>query len=433
MTITQTETQMFEDAVDGWVLEAIACGIDAFNQLIASLPGVYPSVAVGSLRRLASAKRISTELLTSLLKPAEQTLEPRTYLSYTISLPVPHPLDYDWRFSEGAANHLLNQCAKLTCSGDTIVLLGTPSLLRLGIEKSYPRPLVLLEASRATTNSFASSVPKTQVIQCDVIKDPLPNLTVAAIVLDPPWYPEYIQSFLWAACQLCKIGGHILISMPPIGTRPGMEWEWANTLDWGQQIGLTLVKVESAALSYITPPFELNGLRAEGLHAVSRKWRRGDLAMFCRSHQTQVSRPTVLPQEDSWIEEVLLGVRVRVRQPDLFGFADPSLISVVPGDVLQSVSRRDPRRQLADVWTSGNRIFACQGRGVLWQILEAMAVGQSPNEAVAVALKRPLSFVEAELLSYATHQIINIISTEQKENLLFEEERNNTELFLATG
>lgn len=111
----------------------------------------------------------------------------------------------------------------------------------------------------------------------------------------------------------------------------------------------------------------------------------------------------------------------------------PSLISVVPGDVLQSVSRRDPRRQLADVWTLGNRIFACQGRGVLWQILEAMAIGRSPNEAVALALKRPLSFVAAELVSYATHQIINIISTEQKENLLFEEERNNTKLFLATG
>ncbi|OKH32380.1 hypothetical protein NIES2119_26465 [[Phormidium ambiguum] IAM M-71] len=433
MTINQTETQMFEDAVDGWVLEAIAYGVHTFDQLIASLPGVYPSVALNSLQRLASTKIISTELLAELLKPAKQKLELPTYSYHQISLPVPHPLDYDWRFSDVAVKHLLNQCAKLTRSSDTIVLLGTPSLLRMGIEQSYPRQLVLLEASRTTTDSFASSVPKTQVIRCNAIEDPLPNLTAAAVVLDPPWYPEHIQSFLWTACQLCKIGGHILISMPPIGTRPGMKREWANTLEWAQQIGLTLVKLEAAALSYITPPFELNGLRAEGLHAVSREWRRGDLAVFCRSHQTQVPRPTLLPQEDSWIEEVLLGVRVRVRQPDLSGFADPSLISVVPGDVLQSVSRRDPRRQLADVWTSGNRIFACQGRGVLRQILRAMAVGRSPYEAVALALKRPLNQKEAELVSHATHQLVNIVSTEQKENLLFEEQRNNTKLSLAAG
>lgn len=433
MTITQTETQMFEDAVDGWVLEVLAREVHTFDQLIASLPGVYPSVALNSLQRLASTQRISTEVLVDMVKPAKQKLQQPTHSYHQVSLPVPHPLDYDWRFSDAAARHLLNECAKLTRFNDTLVLLGTPSLLRMGIEQSYPRQLILLEASPTTTDSLASSVPETQVLRCDVIKDSLPNLRAAAVVLDPPWYPEHIQSFLWAACQLCKIGGHILISMPPIGTRPGMEREWANTSDWAQQIGLTLVKLEPAALSYVTPPFEINGLRAEGLHAVSREWRRGDLAVFSRSQQTQVPRPAVLPQEDSWIEEVLLGVRVRVRQPDLSGFADPSLISLVPGDVLQSVSRRDPRRQLADVWTSGNRIFACQGRGVLWQMLRAMVVGRSPYEAVALALKRPLNLDETELVSHAANQIINIVSTEQKENLLFGEQRNNTKLSLAAG
>lgn len=433
MIITHTETQIFEDAVDGWVLDAIACEVRTFNQLLASLPGVYPSVALHSLQRLASTQRISTELLADILKPTKQKLEPLTDSYHQISLPVPHPLDYDWRFSDAAVQHLLNQCAKLSGSNETVALIGTPSLLRMGIEQSYPRQLILLEASRATTDSLASSVPQAQVLRCDAIEDPLPKLNAATVVLDPPWYPEHIQSFLWAACQLCKIGGHILISMPPVGTRPGIEREWTNTLDWAQQMGLALVKRAPVALSYVTPPFELNGLKAEGVHGVSREWRRGDLAVFCRTHQTQVPRPTVLPQKDSWIEEVLLGVRVRVRQPDSSGFADPSLISVVPGNVLQSVSRRAPHRQLADVWTSGNRIFACQGRNILWYILQAVAVGRSPYDSVAVALKRPLSQQEAELVSHAAHQIANIVSIEQKENVLFEKQRNNTKLFLAAG
>ncbi|BAZ03101.1 hypothetical protein NIES37_71140 (plasmid) [Tolypothrix tenuis PCC 7101] len=433
MTITKTEIQIFEDAVDSWVLEAIACGVRSFDQLVVSLPGVYPSVALKSVQRLVYAKKISSEILANVLKPAKQKLQLPNYSYHQIPLPIPHPLDYDWRFSDASARRLLNECAKVTNLDDTIVLLGTPSLLRMGIEESYSRRLVLLEANHTVTHSLAQVVPQTQVIQCDVMREQLPSLTAAAVVLDPPWYPEHIQSFLWTASQLCQIGGHILLSMPPIGTRPGIQEEWVQILDWTQQIGLTLVKLEQSALSYVTPPFELNVLRAEGLNVVSREWRRGNLAVFLRSHQAEIPRPTISSLDDGWTEEVLLGVRIRVRQPNILEFTDPSLISIIPGDVLQSVSRRDSRRQLADVWTSGNRIFACQGRGVLLQILRAMEIGRSPYEAVAVSVQRPLNLNETELISHAANQIVNIVSTEQKEILLFGEQRNNTQLSLAAG
>jgi hypothetical protein len=433
MTIIKTETQIFEDSVDSWVLEAIARGVSTFDQLIAALPSVYPSVVLSSLQRLTSTQKIGAKVLANFTKQARRNLNLPNCSYHQIALPVPHPLDYDWRFSDVAVQYLLNKCAELTRPGETIALLGTPSLLRMGIEQSYPRQLILLEVSRAIIDSLTIAIPKTQIFQCDIIQESLPNLLAAAIVLDPPWYLEHIQSFLWAACQLCQIGGYILISMPPVGTRPGIEREWGDTLEWAEKIGLTLVKLEPAALSYVTSPFELNVLKAEGLHAVSSEWRRGNLAVFLRSHQTEIPRPTVLSQEDGWIEQLLLSVRVRVRQPNLSGFADPSLISVVPKDVLQSVSRRDSRRQLADVWTSGNRIFACQGRGVLLQILQALAVRRSPYEAVAFTLKRPLNLYETELVSQAANQIINIVSIEQKENLLFGEHWNNTELSKAAG
>jgi hypothetical protein len=221
----------------------------------------------------------------------------------------------------------------------------------------------LLDANPAVTNCFLEGTLEAQPFRCDVTNDLLPALKAALVILDPPWYEEHMHAFLWAASHLCIVGGHLLVSMPQIGTRPGITQEWVRIMDWAQQLGLFLMQVEPGALPYITPPFERNALQAAGLYAITEEWRRGDLAVFLHAHQTNVSRPRAT-HEDGWAEEVLLGMRIRIRPQHEEGFQDPSLISSVRGDVLPSVSRRDQRRRFADVWTSGNRIFACQGRNV---------------------------------------------------------------------
>ncbi len=50
-------------------------------------------------------------------------------------------------------------------------------------------------------------------------------------------------------------------------------------------------------------------------------------------------------------------MRVFIRGCDDMLPDEVNLISLVKGDILPTVSRRDPRRRQADVWTSGNRIF----------------------------------------------------------------------------
>jgi len=276
-------------------------------------------------------------------------------------------------------------------------------------------------------NCFAEAAPEARVLQCDVTNDPLPDLMAALVLADPPWYEEHIHSFLWTASQLCALGGHLLVSMPQAGTRPGIAEEWADTLDWAERVGLSLIRLEQGALSYVTPPFERNALRAEGLYSIPEEWRRGDLAVFLRSNQAIVSRP-LLARGDEWAEEVLLGMRVRIRLQNEEGFQDPSLISLVPGDVLPSVSRRDQRRRFTDVWTSGNRIFACKSRNMLRLIIQAVAAGRSADEAVAAYLKRPLGAEESRVVLHAAHKIARVASLEQEENLLCGEGSGNAEL-----
>jgi dihydroorotase-like cyclic amidohydrolase len=91
------------------------------------------------------------------------------------------------------------------------------------------------------------------------------------------------------------------------------------------------------------------------------------------------------------------------------------LRSIVPGDILPSVSRRDPRRANADVWTSGNRIFACGGTSTLVTIIDALAARQMPEVAVEVQEGRTLAAGEAALVATAAQQVQDVVKWESAE------------------
>lgn len=98
-SITDIEIQEFEKSVDSWILRTLATNITTFEQLITSLPGVYPSTVLNSIQRLVSDKKISRQVMDDILKAANQKEEKTISSTHQIFLPVPHPLDYDWRFS----------------------------------------------------------------------------------------------------------------------------------------------------------------------------------------------------------------------------------------------------------------------------------------------------------------------------------------------
>ncbi len=433
MTITEIESQAFEQFVERWVLHAIASGVGTFNQLVKALPSVDPIIIAHTLRRLSSNSTMPQDIWEKLNTSASQTSTRIPYSHYQIGLPLPHPLDFDWRFTDGSVEYLLKSCETLTNLNDTIVLLGAPSLFRGGLALSWQRRMILLEANKTMTNYLTSLTSRSQVMRSDLLNGDVPRLSGAAVVMDPPWYFEHIQSFLWAACQICQLGGHIFVSLPPVGTRPGINQEWKETLVWAKRLGLKLVHREDLSLSYLTPVFERNAFRVAGLPAIEHDWRRGDLAIFQRVSSTQVSRPGVAQQQATWSEVSLLGVRIRVRPWTSSEFENPKLVPILPGNVLTSVSRRDSRRQLADVWTSGNRVFICQGRGILWHVLQAISTGDQPHAVVEAFLKRSLDPNEGVLIAEVTNQILSLISLEQKENLLFNDYWNDTNLTLAAS
>jgi hypothetical protein len=403
--------------VDLWVRAAVVSGVATFDDLLARLPGVYPSMAIETVRRLALAEPGLLPILTRILQPAGNHRNHDQEL-HEIDLPTPHPLDYDWRFADQTVNQLLAQCEDVTTVGETVALLGVPTVLRAAHENSCERQMVLLDAC-GTTVDLLAPVTGGRALKCDLLIDPLPQIAASAVISDPPWYIEEMRAFLWAAARVCRVGGHVLMSVPPVGTRPTIESERRELFAWSEELGLKLLRLESSSLIYQSPLFEANAFKVEGIPRVSHNWRRGDLAWFSLETKVDVPRPTHSSSIHCWVEECVDGIRWRIRREENCAFDDPRLISIVPGDVLPSVSRRDARRMHVDVWTSGNRVFRTAAKQTLQLILCALRYGRDPKSFVESKSGRRLTGKEVSLIRIAVEQIKEIAEIERNENLSF--------------
>src|SRR5206468_2064131 len=146
------------------------------------------------------------------------------------------------------------------------------------------------------------------------------------VMADPPWYEEETRAFLWAAASVCELGGLVFLSTPPLGVRPGMADERRRVLEWATTLGLFLDETESLALSYETPAFEANALKASGFDEIPADWRRGDLLSFRKITRTVVPKPELHSSLDNW-DEFRLGVgSVWIRGGRVAWFEDPRLV-----------------------------------------------------------------------------------------------------------
>src|SRR5687768_12148534 len=99
---------MFEAMVEGFVRDAIRdWHPDCFDELVIRLPGVYPTDALSAVDRLAQREELDPVIVARLRRrsPIAQTSS-----APTNQLPVPHPLDFDWRFTGSAVERLTREC-----------------------------------------------------------------------------------------------------------------------------------------------------------------------------------------------------------------------------------------------------------------------------------------------------------------------------------
>ena len=400
--MTKSTTVTFEERVDKWV-RAVVSDVASFDELVTRLPGVYPPAVARSLNRVLRDGTISRSdhaRATSRAPTAGGRRRPRV----PQILPAPHPLDYDWRYGNDAIDRLLELAIAKSNPGDTIALLGTPSLYVAAHHRSPDRRFVLIDANATTVDRLRGLGRPRSVISRDLFVDGVPDLGATVVVADPPWYEDHISAFLWAAASCSSPGSTVLVSLPAKGTRPGVRSERKAFRESAAVQSLTVARMVEGHLPYVSPPFEINALRVAGWEHLPNDWRRGDLAVL-RSAGRPGSRPERAKREHGWDERSLGSVRIRIRRGSRDHGVDTMLRALVDGDVLDDVSRRHPLRDRPNVWTTGNRVYLCSSPHSLLTVLDAVLTGSDPSSEVASTIGRELTRAEEANITKTVSQL----------------------------
>lgn len=411
-----SDQSAFDTVVDGWVSGNLREPL-TWDALLYALPSVYPAAVWESAQRLS---------LTSKIRFPEQPSRATDGLSFAVELwrreklLTPHPLDSSWWFGDGALEKLFRYLRAPIGTTGTVLLLGTPTLFHYAKERRLGRTTVLLdrECSEAAEGSF-------HAVRCDLMTELPVNAKFDVVVADPPWYPSEMRAFLKTAARKAKKGTKIMVSVPALGTRPGIQREWSELLMWAQGAGLRFVDYEERALPYISPLFERNALRAAGVESCPQDWRRGDLAIFEYDGAPTETASLALVSQDQWKEVRFGSVRICIRPQLYAGWNDPRLRQVVAGDILPSVSRRDKRIASVAAWTSGNRVFSCEGTFALWKIAEALKAHACPASRLASEIGEKLSRRQEREVEEAAERLNETVAIEEQEIADWRNEKND--------
>lgn len=384
-SVVRSDAQ-FTRLVAASVVAAIRNGTRSFGDLLLELPSIYPTDVLSAVDRVRGLSGVDVDILDGIR--AEASTHPEGAAGSYSLLPLPHPLDYEWRFSGRTCRELLVAASDMTRGGETILLYGTPGLAYAAISRPVRnRRVVFVGSDNAVTRRIEGLNGAAGSPIAVVVGEGIQRACASAVFVDPPWYPDYMNPMFQNAAEACRSDAVVLVGLPPLGIRPGVAGERDAFDEFTEKQGFDRVGLEESAVGYETPFFEQNALAAAGVH-VPVVWRRGDLALYRRRRGGEKSRASGPPRE-CWVEVEIEGMRIRIRADAETPGARQGLQSLVQGDVLPSVSRRDRRRTRANIWTSGNRIYrsgnpmavleaayACRDGGVgvrarsLWRNLE---------------------------------------------------------------
>lgn len=332
----------FEFFVQSEVSRGVAQATD-FRALLAALPGIGPIETMHALQRMRDDPAAAALVFSATHHEPPQRLPQGNHL------PLPHPLDLEWRFSEASVQKLLERVIQAAPDDDAVLLLGVPTVAAAALNTDARRRFHVIGESNVVCRALIEA----SAGDSRFVHGASSGELVRAALVDPPWYLDSFADMVGLCSVRCARGATLFLVLPPVGVRPSAQFDRERMIDIAQHAGFELGGSTSEPIRYRTPLFELAALRAAGIGAWLPDWRTGDLVHMTKVREPNYASPQA-PRPASF-DLTLGGVRLRL----LLERSGPrSLEPLALDGVVPSVSLRYPERDRASLWTSTNRAFA---------------------------------------------------------------------------
>jgi hypothetical protein len=277
------------------------------------------------------------------------------------SPPESHPLDFDWRFTPTTVEEIRG----LMLTDVPTIAVGAPSIARRFEQLGQNVLLVDRQPLQGVSNHLVAEIGTS-----------LPNLGhFAQAVIDPPWYPEELQSWVAWTANIVGKNGTIFVSIWPNSVRPTGHSEALSFVKWARS--WAELETLSVIPLYEEPPFERLAVKSSPIPILSMSPRQGRLLKLTvvRVPELQIEESNRL--REKWIRFVVDEYQLALKLCPLGNVTSPlSMHPEANGWHWPYVSRRAPKRDLIGLWSSDNEVALVQNPDELLEALRA-AVMQS--------------------------------------------------------
>ena len=196
-----------------------------------------------------------------------------------------------------------------------------------------------------------------------------------AVLIDPPFYADYYEGFLRWAASMQDDGGLLFAVLFGTGIK-GNNMERKIVMDLISE-HYVFIKSYDNLLKYLVPKFESRTYNnRNGIHISD--WRQNTLGVFSKCGNNTFELPYA--DEGEWIEYVFGRKRIMVKECS-YKNADTFIFRPLYDDspVMKSVSRRNPDRQTASLWTSDNEVYTASNSALqfIHEVLHKIETAQA--------------------------------------------------------
>ncbi len=344
----------FNDYLTSQVRLLVENGYNCFAEIVDELPGYYPEIIRSELKKRTYSRETNSRINKILANIAQQH---KSQLVCDInSNHIPHPLDFDWRFTESSKQKLRAYIGK---DATTVLCIGCPSFYEhlIQTDPNADATYHLIDKNADRHFAIKSTNQRLCIQSINIERASLGHIKADIVFIDPPWYEYHLEQFIKAASICLKLSKTVVLVGPPLGTRKSIPDEYNSLVNIAHSSGCELCSVKTNEISYDMPLFEKNSLRSIGIRNVKRSWRKGDLLIFTKKKHTENIR-LLQGQNDDRVDEVYRFDKIEVRLNEaLKTDIHKKLHLFGKHGILKDVSSKLVERTKANLVTSGGRFM----------------------------------------------------------------------------